>query len=283
MTHKLVTTVPSRKLADALNLIHHGPEITFDHVAPLVEVSSGALCFSTAPLVEMPPGNLVIAPDVAPEQASHLTSLNPRLDFVRALHWLIKEGFLVQTASGSIHPEAQVHPSAVIEAGAEIGAGCIIGPHVHVYSHVVLRQKVKIGSGSVIGHDGFGYEREETGRPIHFPHLGRVVVEEGVTIGKLCCISRGTLDDTLIGADVKIDDQAYIAHNVSIGENTLIMSGVRLNGRVKIGANCWIGTGALVREGRSVGDVATVGMGSVVVGSVAANKTVLGNPAREMV
>ena len=281
MIHKLVSAVSSGDLAVALGLVHHGPEITIDHIASLSEASSGSLWFSTMALQYTTPESLVITRGVNSGNASYLESLNPRLDFIRALHWLIREGLVVQERCGNIHSESRIHPSAVIEPGAAIGPGCRIGPHVHLHAHVMLGPNIQIGSGTVIGHDGFGYERDETGRPIHFPHLGRVVVGEGVTIGNLCCISRGTLNDTIIGANVKIDDQAYIAHNVRIAENTLIMSGVRLNGGVRIGTNCWIGTGAMVREGRSVGDGALVGMGSVVVSSVGVRKTVLGNPGRE--
>lgn len=81
---------------------------------------------------------------------------------------------------------------------------------------------------------------------------------------------------------MRIDDQAYIAHKVSVDANILVMSGVRLNGRVSIGERFWIGTDASVREGWCVGDRTVVGTGSVVVRDIPLGKTVAGNPARIM-
>lgn len=139
---------------------------------------------------------------------------------------------------------------------------------------------MRVGANSVLGHDGFGYERTSEGVPLHFPHLGHLVVDDDVTIGNLCSVSRGTLDETRIGRHTVIDDAAYIAHNVAIGENVMIMSGVRLNGRVKVEADCWVGTGALVREGCALGQGSIVGMGSVVLASVEPGQVVAGNPAK---
>lgn len=140
-----------------------------------------------------------------------------------------------------------------------------------------------MGASTAIGHDGFGSERDRSDHPLHFLHLGRAVTAYDVDIGSLCTIDRRTLQDTHIGNSVKIDDQAYIAHGVAVSANTLVMSGVRLNGWIPVGERCWIGTGALVREGCCVGDGAVVGMGSAVVRDVPAGKTVAGKPAYIMV
>ena len=79
---------------------------------------------------------------------------------------------------------------------------------------------------------------------------------------------------------MKIDNHAYIAHNVTVEANTLVMSGVRLNGRIRVGVGCWIGPGARVREGCCIGDGASVAMGGVVGCDIPVGKTVAGNPAR---
>ena len=211
-----------------------------------------------------------------------LVSANPRLDFIRALHALRDAGHWPHEGVAAIHASAQVHASAVVEAGAKIGPGCVVGPNSVIAAGASLEADVTVGAGTVIGHPGFGYARQADGTPLHFPHLGRIEIGVGVVIGNQCSLSRGTLDDTVVGSRVKIDDGVYIAHNVIIGANTLIMSGVRLNGRVAVGMTCWLGTGALVREGISIGDRATVGMGAVVVKSVRADTVHAGNPARIM-
>ena len=181
---------------------------------------------------------------------------------------------------GQIHADAEVHPTAVVEKGAAIGLGCIIGPYAHIHACVIIGRNVHVGASTVIGHDGFGYERDGSGRPQHFPHLGRVIIEDDVNIENLCSSDGGVLQDTHIRDSVKIDDHAYIAHNVTVEANTLVMSGVRLNGRIRVGVGCWIGPGARVREGCCIGDRAVVGMGSVVVRDIPVGKTVAGNPAR---
>lgn len=137
-----------------------------------------------------------------------------------------------------------------------------------------------IGSGCVVGQTGFGYERDEEGIPVSFPHFGRVIIEHDCEIGSNSTISRGNLDDTRIGRYVKIDDQVYIAHNCVIGESTMIAGGARLCGGVVIGNRCWVGSGAMIRQGLDVGDQAIIGLGAVVVRSVAAETVVAGNPAK---
>jgi len=209
-----------------------------------------------------------------------LSSQSPRLDFIRASHWLREQHLLPEVKCGQIHADALIHPTAVVEAGAALRPGCIIGPHVHMHACVIIGRNGPVRASTVIGHDGFGYERDGSGRPLHFAHLGRVVIEEDVDIGNLCSIGHGALQATHIGNSVKIDDQAYMAHNVIVQANTLVMSGVRLNGRIRVGVGCWIGTGALVRECCCIGDGAPVGMGSVVVRDIPVGKTVAGNPAR---
>lgn len=280
MKYALIEPIRATELARALGLELDGPDVCVSHVAQLDHLAAGCLGFATGSGAVAVEGSAVVAAGPLPGGGAVLRSRNPRLDFIRALRWLEAQGRLGSEASGHVDPEADIAPTAVVEPGACISAGCRIGPFSHVHGHVSLGRNVRIGSGCVIGHDGFGLERDSGGRPLRFPHLGRVVIDDEVEIGQLCVVARGCLEDTRIDAGVKIDDQSYIAHNVTVGRDTLLMSGSRLNGRVRVGARCWIGTSALVREGIAIGDDAIVGMGSVVTRNVAANTTVFGNPAR---
>ena len=88
------------------------------------------------------------------------------------------------------------------------------------------------------------------------------------------------MKDTVIKNGVKIDDHVYLAHNVFVKENSLLMAGVKLNGRVEVGKECWIGTNVLVREGCVIGNYVTVGMGGVVVKNIEEYAVVFGNPAK---
>jgi len=282
MIHKLVSSVSSVRLARALSLDCCGEDIDVNAVTTLAHVAPGCLCYSVYPLDAAPGGSLIIAPEPSMGTTCWLASRNPRLDFIRALNWLGLNHYFPDVEEGIIHPEADVHPSVTVEKGAAIGPGTVVGPYVHIHAHVTIGCHVNVGASTVIGHDGFGYERDESGYPVRFPHLANAIIADNVDIGNGCTVDRGALEDTVIGSGVKIDDQVYVAHNVTIDRNTLVMAGVRLNGRARIGSQCWIGTGALVREGRSVGDGAIVGMGSVVVNNIPSGTTVAGNLARIM-
>lgn len=277
--HTLQRSMLSSDLAAALCLPHRGVAMDVLAVTSAEGASSGCLCFG-APVAQT--GADAIWVTDSPERGLRtvIASRRPRLDFIRALHHLRLNGCWPAPLPASIAPSALIHPSAMVHQGAQIGADCNIGPGAVIHASVRLGARVTVGAGTVLGHDGFGYERQDDGRPLHFPHLGALVVEDDVTIGNLCSVSRGTLDDTRIGSHTRIDDQVYIAHNVIIGQSVLVMSGVRINGRVRVEDSCWLGTGALVREGRTVGQGATVGMGSVVIAPVAGGQVVAGNPAR---
>ncbi len=279
--HTLACPIASTELASALALPHLGPAMEIIAVTSAEGASAGCLCFG-----EPRDGNHANAVWITSADAEHadgspvIASQSPRLDFIRALVHLRAAGHWPASSPGEIAASARIHPSAIVHDGAAIGPDCKIGPGAVIHASVRMGARVAVGASTVLGHDGFGYQRQADGRPLHFPHLGALVVEDDVTIGNLCSVSRGTLDDTRIGQHSKIDDQAYVAHNVVIEDSVLVMSGVRLNGRARVGAASWLGTGALVREGCTVGQGATVGMGSVVIASVAAGAVVAGNPAR---
>ena len=93
-------------------------------------------------------------------------------------------------------------------------------------------------------------------------------------------IARGTIGDTIIGDHVKLDDHVFVAHNVEIGDCTLVVAGAVICGSVKIGKRCWIGANSTIKEHVKIGDDAFVGMGAVVLDDVAENAVVVGNPAR---
>ena len=112
-----------------------------------------------------------------------------------------------------------------------------------------------------------------------FPHLGGLVIEDHVHLGNNTCIDRGSLKDTIIHQGVKIDNLVHIAHNVTIGKNSLIIACSMIAGSVVIGENCWVAPSSSVRNGIYIGDNTTIGLGSVVTKSVGADETVAGNPA----
>lgn len=281
--YSLPRPILSADLALQLGFEHDGPVRNVVGITSSDGAAPGYLCFGI-PASGRSGGAIWITEldAVLPSGSTALRTGRIRLGFIQALHFLRETGHWPVATPGQIAHSAVIDPSATVHPGATIGEACVIGPGSIIHASVELGAGVTIGAYCVLGHAGFGYERQEDGTPLHFPHLGRLVVEDDVVVGNFCSISRGTLEDTWIGRGTRIDDQSYIAHNVQIGQNALVMSGVRLNGRVRIGKNCWLGTNALVREGRSVADEAVIGMGSVVVESVAAGQVVAGNPARSL-
>ncbi|WMY97606.1 MAG: UDP-3-O-(3-hydroxymyristoyl)glucosamine N-acyltransferase [Arsenophonus sp.] len=138
-----------------------------------------------------------------------------------------------------------------------IGAGCFIGKNVSIkeytkiWANVSIYHNVKIGkncliqSGAVIGSDGFGYANEKD-QWIKIPQLGSVIIGNNVEIGACTTIDRGSLENTIIGNGVIIDNQCQIAHNVNIGDHTAIAAGVTMAGSLKIGQYCMIGGASVI-------------------------------------
>lgn len=211
---------------------------------------------------------------------------DPRLSFLRLVQALFAAPMPTGIhPSAVIDPEAQIHPSVYIGpfsyiGKCEIGAGSIIHGHVYLYSNTRIGRNVIIHAGTVIGADGFGYQRNEVDELEKFPHVGGVVIEDGVEIGSNTSIDRGTLGDTVIGEGAKIDNLVHIAHNVVVGRHTAVIAHAMIGGSTRIGAYAWVAPSACVRESLAIGDRAIVGLGALVVKDVAAGATVMGAPAR---
>lgn len=145
-----------------------------------------------------------------------------------------------------------------------------------IYPWVKIGRTVSVGPYSVIGKDGFGYSKD--GRKI--PHMAGVILGDNVEIGANCCIDRGKLDDTTIGANTKLDNLVHIAHNCKIGKSNLICAGVIIGGSVTTGDNCFIGLNATIRDHVKIGNNVIIGCGANVVKDVPDGLTVKGNPAK---
>lgn len=192
-----------------------------------------------------------------------------------------------QSREPSVARDAQIGRDVVLGAGAVIGPDTIIGDEVVIgpntcIAHATVQSNVRIGGNCSIGFQGFGYDRAPNGGYIRFPHLGRVVIEEGVDIGSNTCIDRGALGETRIGRGAKIDNLVHIAHNVVVGPETLVIANSMLGGSVKIDSEVWIAPSVSVMNQVEIGAGAVLGMGAVVLKSVLAGETVVGNPARSL-
>lgn len=161
-----------------------------------------------------------------------------------------------------------------------------IGNNVTIMNNVVIQGKVIIGndcfieSGTVIGACGFGYYKDKDNNPQKVPHLGRVIIGNHVYIGAGNCISRGSLNDTVISDYVKTDNLCHIAHSDFIGERVMIAACAELSGSVKIGNDTWIAPGTTVINGVDIGENVYIGIGTNILKNVPDNALIYGNPGR---
>ena len=135
----------------------------------------------------------------------------------------------------------KVFPNSFIGDNVQIGDNCIIHPGVKIYHDCVLGNNVVIHAGTVIGSDGFGFAPQADGSFKKVPQIGNVVIEDNVEVGANTTIDRATIGSTIIHSGAKLDNLIQIAHNVEVGNSTVIAAQVGVSGSTKIGKNVMIG------------------------------------------
>ncbi|MFH0838914.1 MAG: UDP-3-O-(3-hydroxymyristoyl)glucosamine N-acyltransferase [Candidatus Omnitrophota bacterium] len=174
---------------------------------------------------------------------------------------------------------------SIIYAGVYVGHGTTIGAHSLIYPHVTIREAVTIGSrviihsGTIIGSDGFGYVTIE-GIHHKIPQIGVVIIEDDVEIGANVTIDRARFGKTQIGKGTKIDNLVQIAHNVVIGENSMIVAQVGISGSTSVGKRVTLAGQAGIGGHLQIGDDAIVAARAGVTKSISPNSCVSGFPAQ---
>ena len=236
-------------------------------------------------LDELPAAAVVVAAGVEAQRSNVVRVANPK----RALVTLLRLFHPATVRPATIEPGAQVSPKAqlgrsvfvgagaTIEAGAVIGDGCqvhggafvgeevVLGegceifPNVTLYPRIRLGRRVRVHGGTVIGSDGFGYFRDESGVQEKIPQVGSVEIGDDVEIGANCAVDRATMGATRIGRGSKIDNLVQIGHNCEIGEHCCIIGLVGLSGSVKIGDYCVLAGQAGIADHVTLADHVVVG------------------------
>ena len=169
-------------------------------------------------------------------------------------------------------------PNAVVGPGVTIGRDCAIGSNASIHC-ALIGDRVQIHANAVIGSAGFGAAAGPKGI-VDLPQLGRVILQEGVTIGAGSKVDRGAFEDTVVGENTKIDNLVHIAHNVRVGRNCVMAAYTGISGSVTIGDGCRFGGRSGVADHLTIGDGAQIGAGAAVLRNVPAGETWSGFPAK---
>jgi len=280
-------------------------------LATIEEAGSTDLTFLANPryrrfLATTHAGAVILGPGVACDRIPVIRCADPYLAFA----------LILRLFNPMQQPPAGIDPRAVVEEGARIGGGCTltagcfvgagarlgervvlhpgcfvgqgaeIGDDSYLYPNVVVREGVRIGQrcilqpGAVVGSDGFGYAQTAEGA-LKIPQVGAVRMGDDVEIGANACIDRGALGDTVIGDGVKIDNLVQIAHNVHIGDHTIITAMVGISGSTTIGAGCAIGGHTGIAGHIEIGDGVSIAAMSGVPNNLAGGRVYAGVPVQE--
>lgn len=181
--------------------------------------------------------------------------------------------------SVTIGAQTIIYPGVVIGNNVVIGSGCTIRPNVTIEDDTEIGDRVVIHGGTVIGSSGFGYATDEKGVHHARPQVGFVRIGNDVEIGSNTCIDRAAYGVTWIKDGVKIDNQAQIAHNVVIGEHSLIIAQAGLAGSTELGRNVVMGGKTATAGHQKIGDMCMIAGGSGIVGDLEPGSVVGGRPS----
>ena len=179
----------------------------------------------------------------------------------------------------TIGSNVKIYPNSFIGDNVTIGDNCVFFAGVRIYSETVIGNRCTIHSGTIIGSDGFGFAPQEDGSYIKVPQIGNVIIEDDVEIGACTTVDRATLGSTIIRKGVKLDNHIQVAHNVEIGENTVIAAQTGIAGTTKIGKNCLIGGQVGFAGHLTIGDGVKIQAQSGIGKNLEAGEVVQGSPA----
>jgi UDP-3-O-[3-hydroxymyristoyl] glucosamine N-acyltransferase len=175
---------------------------------------------------------------------------------------------------------AKIYPHAYVGRNARIGSHSILHPGVKVYHDCILGAHVTVHAGTVIGSDGFGFAPQADGTFKKVPQIGNVVIEDYVEVGANATIDRATIGSTVIKKGAKLDNLIQIAHNVEVGESTVIAAQSGVSGSTKIGNGVMIGGQAGIVGHITIADGSKINAQSGVSKSIKTpNSVVTGSPA----
>jgi len=213
---------------------------------------------------------------------NYIYSQNPRLLFCKILKRLKDKKLIIYPRiKNKISKSSKISSNAIIEENVQIGDNTIIEGGSIIKSNTIIGKNCKIKPGSIIGGDGFSFERESF-KLYEMIAFGGVKLGDNVSVGLNSTVCRSTFKFTEIGSGTQIDTQVQIAHNVKIGKNCTITGGTQIGGSSIVGNNVWFSPCSNISNNIQIGDKSFIGIGSVVIRNVPKNSKVFGNPARKI-
>lgn len=176
--------------------------------------------------------------------------------------------------------DVKIFPQVYLGNNVQVGDNTIIHPGVKIYHDCILGKNITVHAGTVIGSDGFGFAPQSDGSFKKVPQIGNVIIEDNVEIGANATIDRATIGSTIIRAGAKLDNLIQVAHNVEVGNNTVIAAQAGVSGSTKIGNNVMIGGQAGIVGHLTIADGSKINAQSGVSKSLKIpNSAVTGSPA----
>ncbi|MDN5846458.1 MAG: hypothetical protein L0H53_09315 [Candidatus Nitrosocosmicus sp.] len=213
---------------------------------------------------------------------------NPRLAFVQLFQkYNITNKIREISQYSTLHDSAKIGKNcsigsySVVDEDCVIGDNCIIGNRVSL-KNCVIGDNCIVQTGTVIGEDGFAYERYDSDELIRFPHIGKVIISDNVEICANCSIAKGSLSNTIIESGTKLDALVHLAHNVKIGKNCELTAGTIIGGSTITGNSIWTGLNSTLKDNIRIGDNVIVGAGAMVIRDVEDKDIVAGVPAKSI-
>ncbi len=173
----------------------------------------------------------------------------------------------------------KIYPNTFIGDNVTIGNNCVFFAGVRIYSETEIGDNCVIHSGTIVGSDGFGFAPHDDGTYSKIPQIGNVILEDDVEVGSCTTIDRATMGSTVIRKGVKLDNQIQIAHNVEIGEHTVIAAQTGIAGSTKIGRNCMIGGQVGISGHLTIGDNVRIQAQSGIGKNIKEGEIIQGSPA----
>jgi UDP-3-O-[3-hydroxymyristoyl] glucosamine N-acyltransferase len=255
-----------------LHVVRHGDVTFVDHPKYYNKVlNSDASIVIINKEVEVPEGKILLLHE------------NPFLAFVELIDKFRPFVASLQnvSASAKIGKNTIIQPGAFVGNNVTIGDNCIIHANASIYDHTVIGNDVIVHSGSVIGSDGYYFQKRD-GKYVKFQSGGRVILEDRVEIGANCCIDKGVTGDTTIGEGTKFDNHCQVGHDTIIGKNCLIGAFAAIAGVTIIEDDVLIWARVAINKDIVIGKGAVIMATSAIDKSIEGGKVYMGSPAMEV-